>query len=169
MLKKRMSAVLSAIWLVCMVTSCGRHAMSNFESADTLAREIYHTAGLDMDGVYGEVLGEHSAYCAGMSEDEFRSLVESAVVYRKMIDSDGQTLYVFQMKSERASADFAKKYYESYEWAACDNAEKLVVACAGSWLICFKSSADEADAVLQSFKTLSGGTLFYDKAQINKG
>ena len=64
---------------------------------------------------------------------------------------------------------FAKKYYESYEWAACDNAEKLVVACAGSWLICFKSSADEADAVLQSFKTLSGGTLFYDKAQINKG
>ena len=103
MLKKRMSAVLSAIWLVCMVTSCGRHAMPNFESADTLAREIYHTAGLDMDGVYGEVLGEHSAYCAGMSEDEFRSLVESAVVYRKMIDSDGQTLYVFQMKSERVT------------------------------------------------------------------
>ena len=168
MLKKVVCALLSPLLLAAGLTSCGKHAMPVFENADSLAREIYSGAGFEMSEVYKETLGAGSAYLVRLSSEEYEQMIEDAVVYRKMVDSDGQALYVFQMKTEKASADFARRYYDDYEWAACDNAEKLVVACAGPWVIGFKSSAEEADTALQSFRALSGGALSYYKEQSNR-
>lgn len=95
--------------------------------------------------------------------------MKNAVVYRKSLDSDGQTLYALEMSTQDAAALLAEDYYNHYEWAACDNSEKLVVACAGRYVLLFKSNAAEADAALEGFRKLSGGRLLYQRELVNKG
>ena len=168
MLKKIFFEIFVMIMLAGMLLSCGRYAVPEFENADVLVQDLYADVGFDMSGVYKETLDTKSAYLIGLSSDEFDDTVEDAVIYRKMIDSDGQMLYVLKMKTEDAAKSVAEDYYSRYEWAACDNAEKLIVACAGRYLLCFKSNSEDADTVLESFKSLAGGTLSYHKERINK-
>lgn len=168
MLKRFVCGLFSMLLFAGGLASCGKRSVPEFESADSLAKGLYAEAGIELDEVYGETLEAGSAYLVGLSADEYEQKVEDAVVYRRMVDSDGQTLYAFRMKTEKTAADFAEDFYDGYEWAACDNAEKLVVACSGPWVIGFKSSAEEADMALRSFRTLSGGALSYYKEQMNK-
>ncbi len=168
MLKKSLLGLLAAVFLA-MLVSCGRTAEPEYESADMLANKLYTEANLNHDGVYAEYLDSSSAYIFGLSIADFNETVKNAVVYRKSLDSDGQTLYALEMSTQDAAALLAEDYYNHYEWAACDNSEKLVVACAGRYVLLFKSNAAEADAALEGFRKLSGGRLLYQRELINKG
>jgi len=168
MLKKSLWGFLAAAFLAALV-SCGRTAMPEYESADALADKLYAQAELNRDGVYAEHLDSSSAYIFRLSIADFNKTVKNAVVYRKSLDSDGQTLYALEMSTQDAAALLAEDYYNHYEWAACDNAEKLVVACAGRYVLLFKSNSDEADAALAGFRKLSGGRLLYQREIVNKG
>lgn len=168
MLKKSLLGFLAAALLAVLV-SCGRMAAPEYESADMLANKLYTEADLNRDGVYAEHLDNSSAYIFGLSIADFNETVKNAVVYRKSIDSDGQTLYALEMNTQDAAALLAEDYYNHYEWAACDNSEKLVVACAGRYVLLFKSNAAEADAALEGFRKLSGGRLLYQRELVNKG
>lgn len=168
MLKKSLLGLLAASLLVVFV-SCGRTAAPEYESADMLADKLYTEADLNRDGVYAEHLDSSSAYIFGLSITDFNKTVKNAVVYRRSIDSDGQTLYALEMNTQDAAALLAEDYYNHYEWAACDNSEKLVVACAGRYVLLFKSNSAEADAALEGFRKLSGGRLLYHREIVNKG
>ena len=163
---------LCLICIVLLAASCGKNAAPLFagvEDAKSLAAALYSHAGLETNGMFTEVIDRDSAYVFGMSGAEFDKLVKSAVVCRRAVDASGQTLYVLEMDTADAAALWAENFYNDYEWAACDNAEKLTVACAGKYLVAFKSNAGEVRVMDESFRTLSGNRVLYRRELVNKG
>ena len=163
---------LCLLGLILLFASCGKNAEPLFagvEDARSLAAALYSRAGFETDGMFTEVLDRDSAYVFGMSGGEFDKLVKSAVVCRRAVDTSGQTLYVLEMDTADAAALWAENFYNDYEWAACDNAEKLTVACAGNYLVAFKSNEGEVRAMDESFRALSGNRVLYRRELVNKG
>ncbi len=162
------------IWMIvllCFVlSSCGMNtAVPAFSDTNDLASELYIRSGLKTNNVYSEEVEDSLAFAFGISAEEFNEFVDSAVCYRQTVDSSGQTLYVFEMESEKDAAWFADKAYRCYDWAPCDVSEKISIASAGKYVILFKSSAKEVDKVLETFRTLSGGSLRFHKDLYNPG
>ena len=159
--------------LICMIfigvflVSCGESSVTAFSDMGGLADEICRAMGLDMSGVYREEVEDDSAFVFGMTEDEFDRRVENAVCLRELVDSKGRVLYVFEAESENDAAWLAQKLYGSYEFAPCDAAEKMTVACAGKYVMLFKSSASEIENAVSGFRALLGGTLRFRKDMEN--
>ena len=149
--------------------SCGEGSVSAFADMGGLADGIYRAAGFDMSGVYREDIDDDSAFSFGISEEEFDRRVENAVCLREIVDSKGRALYVFEAESENDAAWLAQKLYGSYEFAPCDAAEKMAVACADKYVMLFKSSADEVESTVSGFRTIAGGTLRFRKEMDNRG
>lgn len=167
---KKIGIFLLAFTCLCAaLVSCGKTAAPSFQDSAALAKRVYLASGFSTDDVYAEMLNADSAYTLGINASEFTNLVENAVVYRRTIDSNGRTLYAVKAKSEDAARRLAESFCDSYEWAPCDNAEKLAVACAGDCLIVMKSDSDEVDAMLAGFRQLSGERLLYQRELVNKG
>jgi hypothetical protein len=152
---------------ICLI-SCEEKTVPAFADMGSLADGIFRAAGMDMNGIYREEVDDDVAFAFGMTEEEFDSRVENAVCLRDTVDSKGRELYVFEAENEDDSVWLAQKLYESYEFAPCDVAEKMTVACAGKYVILFKSSASEVDSAIDSFRTLSGGALRYRKDMDNR-
>ena len=152
----------------CLI-SCEEKVLPAFADAGGFADEIYSKAGLDTAGVYREEVDDDLAFFFGMTEDEFDRLVENAVCLRQSVDSKGRALYVFEAERENDALTLAQKIYGSYEFAPCDAAERMTVACAGKYAILFKSAASEIDAAVEGFRSLSGGVLRFRKDMDNRG
>ena len=159
------------LWLLLAVflISCGKNAVSAFADTGNLAEEIYKKSGLDMGGVYRETIDENFAFAFGISSEEFDERVEHAVCFRETVDTKGRALYVFEADEENDALWLAQKIHASYEFAPCDAAEKMTVACSGKFVILFKSDASEVDKAAQIFRTLSGGALRFKKDIVNPG
>ncbi len=153
------------LWLLLamFLFSCGKNAVSAFADTGNLAEEIYKKAGLDMNGVYRETLDENFAFAFGISSEEFDDRVEHAVCFRETVDTKGRALYVFEADEAGDALWLAQKIYGSYEFAPCDVAEKMTVACSGKFVMLFKSDAAEVDSAAQIFRSLSGGALRFKK------
>lgn len=153
------------LWLLLAVFlfSCGKNSVSAFADTGNLAEEIYQKAGLDMSGVYRETVDENFAFAFGISAEDFDERVEHAVCFRETVDTKGRALYVFKADEENDALWLAQKIYGSYEFAPCDIAEKMTVACSGKFIMLFKSDAAEVDRAAQIFRSLSGGALRFKK------
>ena len=152
-----------------MLVSCTQETLAVFADMEDLASTIYARAGLDKTGVYTEELDDDLAFAFGMGKEEFDDYVEKAICYRQAVDTKGQTLYLFETEADRNTVTLANKIYSNYEFAPCDPAEKMTVACSGKYVILFKSTATEVDAALESFRALSGGALRFRKDKNNGG
>ena len=150
------------------LTSCGEKDVAAFADVSSLADDIYRGAGLGTGGVYREEVDDDTAFVFGMTEEEFDKRVENAVCLRDTVDSKGRELYVFEAESENDALWLAQKLYASYEFAPCDAAEKMAVACAGRHVILFKSAAAEIDGAVDGFRALTGGALRFRKDMDNK-
>jgi len=153
---------------ICLI-SCKQKDAPVLADVVTFADEIYRKAGLDVSGVYREELDDDRAFGFGISEEDFDSRVENAVCLRQTVDSKGRELCVFEAESEADALWLAQRIYGSYEFAPCDAAEKMTVACAGRRVMLFKSSASETESAVGSFRTLSGGALRFRKDMDNRG
>ena len=157
------------LWLLLAVFlfSCGKNAVSAFADTGNLAEQIYQKAGLDMSGVYRETLDESFAFAFGISSEDFDERVEHAVCYRETVDTKGRVLYVFEADEAGDALWLAQKIYDSYEFAPCDAAEKMTVACSGKFVVLFKSDAAEVETAAKIFRSLSGGSLRFKKDLTN--
>ena len=156
--------------LLCIFTvSCGKNEVPAFANMGNLAEEIYRTAGMDMSGVYRESFDEAYAFAFGISAEDFDERVENAVCFRETVDTKGRTLYVLEAEDANDALWLAQKIYASYEFAPCDAAEKMAGACAGKYVMLFKSDAAEVDMAAQSFRTLAGGALRFKQERENRG
>lgn len=163
-----MKKIICMMMIGLFLVSCGEKSVPAFADMGSLADEICRGAGLDRDSVYREEVEEDSAFAFGISEEEFDRRVENAVCLREIVDSKGRALYVFEAESENDAAWLAQKLYASYEFAPCDAAEKMTVACAGKYVMLFKSSAAEIESAVSSFRALLGGTLRFRKDMDNR-
>ncbi|MBQ8496157.1 MAG: hypothetical protein IJ489_01715 [Clostridia bacterium] len=152
-----------------VLTSCSEQTLAVFADMEDLASTIYARAGLEKSGVYTEELDDDIAFAFGMGREEFDDYVEKAICYRQAVDTKGQTLYVFETEADKNSVTLAGKLYDGYEFAPCDPAEKMTVACSGKYVILFKSTAAEVDAAVESFRALSGGALRFRKDMEHHG
>ena len=118
--------------------------------------------------IYTEEVDDDSAFAFGITEEEFDMRVENAVCVRQTVDSKGRELYVFEAESSSDALWLANALYDSYEFAPCDVAEKMTVACAGKYVMLFKSASAEIDGVVDCFRALSGGALRYRKDMDNR-
>ena len=164
-----MRKLLSMIFLGICLISCGEKDVPAFADMGGFADEIYRNAGLDTSGVYLEEVDEDAAFLFGIAEEEFDRRVENAVCMRDVVDSKGRELYVFEAEKEADALWIAEQLYASYEFAPCDAAEKMTVACAGKYVMLFKSSAAEVDGAVSGFRSLTGGAIRYRKDMDNKG
>ena len=162
-----MKKIICMMMIGLFLVSCGEKSVPAFADMGSLADEICRGAGLDRDSVYREEVEEDSAFAFGITEEEFDRCVENAVCLREIVDSKGMALYVFEAESENDAAWLAQKLYASYEFAPCDAAEKMTVACAGKYVMLFKSSATEIESAVSSFRALLGGTLRFRKDMEN--
>lgn len=163
-----MKKIICMMMIGLFLVSCGEKSVPAFADMGSLADEICRGAGLDRDSVYREEVEEDSAFAFGISEEEFDRRVENAVCLREIVDSKGRALYVFEAESENDAAWLAQKLYASYEFAPCDAAEKMTVACAGKYVMLFKSTALEIENAVASFRALSGGALRFRKDMDNR-
>ena len=150
------------------LTSCGAKDVAAFADMNSLAGEIYRTAGWDTSGIYAEEVDDDAAFVFGITEEEFDRRVENAVCVRQTVDTKGRELYVFEAESASDAIWLAQKLYASYEFAPCDAAEKMTVACAGKHVMLFKSAASEIDGAVDGFRALTGGALRFRKDMENK-
>lgn len=165
-MKKMMISVFLAAW---MLSSCSKTAIPTFSDTKSLANAIYEESGFDMSAVYAEDFKSTSAFAFGISMTDYENAAKNGVVLRPSIDDKGQTLYVFEMKSAADARRLAEKISKGYEWAPCDNAEKLTIACAEEYLMLFKSTKEEVEDAVTSFRRLSGGGLAFRKDIANVG
>ena len=163
-----MKKMLFVIILGLFLTSCGEKDVAVFADTNGLAAEIYRGAGLDASSIYTEEVDDDSAFAFGISEEEFDRRVENAVCVRQTVDSKGRELYVFEAENASDALWLANALYDSYEFAPCDVAEKMTVACAGKYVMLFKSASAEIDGVVDCFRMLSGGALRYRKDMDNR-
>ena len=163
-----MRKLLFVIILGLCLTSCEEKDVAVFADTNGLAAEIYRGAGLDASSIYTEEVDDDHAFAFGIAEEEFDRRVENAVCLREIVDSKGRALYVFEAESENDAAWLAQKLYASYEFAPCDAAEKMTVACAGKYVMLFKSTALEIENAVASFRALSGGALRFRKDMDNR-
>ena len=164
-----MRKLLSILFLGICLISCGEKDVSAFADMGGFADQIYRNAGLDTSGIYLEEVDEDIAFMFGIVEEEFDRRVENAVCVRDVVDSKGRELYVFETEKEADALWVAEQLYASYEFAPCDAAEKMTVACAGKYVMLFKSSAAEVDSAISGFRSLTGGAIRYRKDIDNKG
>ena len=162
-----MKKIICMMMIGLFLVSCGEKSVPAFADMGSLADAICRGAGMDRDSVYREEVDDDSAFAFGITEEEFDSRVENAVCLREIVDSKGRALYVFEAENENDSAWLAQKLYASYEFAPCDAAEKMTVACAGKYVMLFKSSAAEIESAVESFRALSGGALRFRKDMEN--
>ncbi|MBQ3489576.1 MAG: hypothetical protein IJA86_03190 [Clostridia bacterium] len=162
-MKKMLLMLLFGVFMI----SCGKNAVPAFADMGNLAEEIYRKAGWDVKGVYTEAVDESFAFAFGISADEFDDRVETAICLRETVDSKGRALYVFEADEEKDALWLAQKIYGSYEFAPCDAAEKMTVACSGKYVMLFKSNATEVENAAQGFRTLVGGSLRFKKDRTN--
>ena len=165
-MKKIMISLFLAAW---MLSSCTKTAIPTFSDTKSLANAIYEESDFDMSSVYAEDFKSTSAFSFGISMTDYESAAKNGVILRPSIDDKGQTLYVFEMKSAADARRLAEKIAGSYEWAPCDNAEKMAIVCAEEYLMLFKSTSDEVEDAVTSFRRLSGGKLAYRKDLKNGG
>ena len=163
-----MKKIICMMMIGLFLVSCGEKSVPAFADMGSLADAICRGAGMDRDSVYREEVDGDSAFTFGITEEEFDRRVENAVCLREIDDSKGRALYVFEAESENDSAWLAQKLYASYEFAPCDAAEKMTVACAGKYVMLFKSSAAEIESAVESFRALSGGALRFRKDMDNR-
>ena len=156
------------IVLALCMTSCAKKDIAAFADMNGLAGEIYRRAGFDASGIYAEEVDDDSAFVFGIAEEEFDKRVENAVCVRQTVDSKGRELYVFEAESASDALWLAGALYDSYEFAPCDVAEKMTIACAGKRVMLFKSASAEIDGAVESFRVLSGGALRYRKDMDNR-
>ena len=149
-------------------SSCGNKAVAAFADMNGLAGEIYRGAGFDTSGIYAEEVDDDSAFAFGIAEEEFDRRVENAVCLRQTVDSKGRELYVFEAESASDALWLASTLYKAYEFAPCDAAEKMTVACAGKYVMLFKSASAEIESAVESFRALSGGALRFRKDLDNR-
>ena len=147
--------------------SCGRKEVPAFSNMGNLAEEIYRRSGLEMSGVYRETLDEKFAFAFGISEEDFDERVETAVCFRETVDTKGRALYVFEADEENDAMWLAQKIYDAYEFAPCDIAEKMMVACMGKNVVLFKSDAAEVENASQLLRSYAGGALRFKKDRNN--
>ena len=169
MLSMKKILLVFTICLSFLLSSCGETVMSAFAEAEDRASSIYRQAGISMQNVYSEEIEDNFAFAFGIGREEFDEYVEDAVCLRQAVDSKGQTLYVFETEAEKDALWLAEHIYAGYEWAPCDPSEKLVIASSGKYVMLFKSGVKEADQVLESFRSLMGGTLRFRKDLHNPG
>jgi hypothetical protein len=150
------------------LSACAKRSVPVFADAGELAGALYGEASLDTDAIYCERLKDTDSYLFGMTVTAFGDAVEDAVCWRKTIDSDGELLYALKLRSEEDARALAKCFYEHYEFAPCDAAQKLAVAASGDYVIVFKSALGEVDAAVEAFRTLMNGGLRYEKEMYNR-
>lgn len=158
-----MKKLIFMIVLGLCLTSCSEKDIAAFADMNGLAGEIYRGAGFDASGIYAEEVDDDAAFVFGITEEEFDKRVENAVCIRQTVDSKGRELYVFEAESASDALWLANALYGSYEFAPCDAAEKMTVACAGKHVMLFKSASSEIDGAVESFRSLSGGALRFRK------
>jgi hypothetical protein len=162
-------AIVIGLVLSLLLVSCSEESVPVWSDAEDLASAIYSRAGLEKSGVYAEEIEEDIAFAFGMQKEEFDAYVDHAVCYRQAVDRKGQTLYLFETEEGKDAVKLAEKLYGGYEFAPCDPAEKMTVACAGRYVMLFKSTRVEVDSALEGFRSLSGGALRFRKDMENQG
>lgn len=167
MMRKRLFVYICI--LVGSLVSCGKRSVPVFADADVLARSLYEKAGFETDAIYAEEVEDTDAFLFGVTVSDFDEMVDDAVCYRKLVDSNGQMMYLFDMESEDQAISFAKAFFEHYEFAPCDVAEKMTVISAGHYVIFFKSDAHEVDTAVEAFRALMDGRIDFQKEQFNRG
>lgn len=155
--------------LMASLCACARRSVPVYADAGALAESLYVSAGFPVDAIYAEPLAGVDAFRFGLTITEFENMVENAVCYRKMVDSNGQMLYALKMRSKEDSDAFSKAFYAHYEFAPCDVAEKMAIVSAGEYVLFFKSDVGEVDAAVEAFRTLMNGHLDFEKELINRG
>lgn len=153
--------------LTLFLTACGEKSIPVFSDTEDLAAAIYDRAGIEKNGVYCEEVENDLAFAFGISQGDFDEYVDSALCYRQAVDRKGQTLYLFETESDRDSVTLADKLYQGYEFPPCDAAEKMTVACAGNYVMLFKSNISEVEAAVEGFRSASGGALRFRKDKNN--
>ncbi len=154
--------------LAASLAACAKRSVPVYSDAGSLARSLYDTAGFETEAIYCEELEDTSAYLFGVTVTEFDDMVEDAVCWRKVVDSNGQLLYALKMRSDRDAKTLAERFFRHYEFAPCDAAEKLAVACAGEYFIVFKSALSEVDAATEAFRTMMDGAVRFEKELYNR-
>ncbi len=154
--------------LAASLSACARRSETVYADAGGLALSLYEEAGFSTDAIYGEQVVPTDAHLFGVTVTAFDEMVEDAVCWRKTVDSDGQLLYAMKMRSEKDARALAQCFYEHYEFAPCDAAQKLAVACSGDYFIVFKSSLGEVDAAVEAFRSLMDGRLRFERELYNR-
>lgn len=155
--------------LIGSLAACGRRSVPVFADADSLAMAIYTSVGFETESLYAERLESTDAYRFGINISEFDHAVEDGICYRKLLDDNGQMLYVLNMHSCESAEHIAKTFFSHYEFAPCDAAEKMTVISAGNYIIFFKSDVGEVDAVSEGVFTLMNGRIDFQKEAHNHG
>ncbi len=161
--------MISLLLIALIFVSCEKKAIPTFADTKSLANAIWEEADFDMSSVYAENFENHSAFMFGLSNADCTACVKNGVILRPAIDDRGQMLCLLEMKSAADARKIADKISHGYEWAPCDNAEKLAVVCAEEYLMVFKSSKDDVEKAIAGFRRLSGGKLAYRKDLVNVG
>ncbi len=165
-MKKRMLIYLFI--LGASLVACGKREAPIYADADSLARSIYAEAGFETDAIYAENLEPRDAYVFGLVPTDFENGVETAVCYRKTVDSNGQLLYVLKLCEGMDGEALAAKFFAHYDFVPCDLAEKMAIAATEEYLIFFKSDSGEVDAAVEAFRTLMNGYIGFEREMVNR-
>ena len=114
--------------------------------------------GMTMDS---EVTAENAQHVLGLTEAQFAENVESAYEAAAAISTFAQSNVLVKCKSAAAAAEVKKSIaagFDSNKWI-CVFPKQSVVVESGSYVLLAVGEAETTDALVEAFKTLSGGNM----------
>ena len=97
----------------------------------------------------------------GLTDEQFAQYVEAAYEAKAAINTMAQSTSVIKCKSAADAAEVKKRIaagFDSNKWI-CVFPEQSVVVESGSYLLLAVGKVDATNAIVEAFKTLSGGNI----------
>jgi|GEM_PF-1449061 len=138
-------------------------------SASDALTMVMNAVGNDCERVQIAQVSADECYSLGLCEDDFSSVISAAMTIEN--DADGSAKAVIITDGKKSAKALFEKMWKNYEFAACDNAKRIVFICSGSAVAYFKGDTENVDAYSRAFGDLFGikglkiikNTAKYDK------
>ena len=115
---------------------------------------VMNAVGNDCEQVEIAEVNAGCCYALGLDEDDFSRVLSAAMTVENSTDGSAKAVIVTDgKKSAKALYD---KMWKNYEFAACDNAERIVFVNSGSAVAFFKGGGENVDAYCRAFGDLFG-------------
>ena len=128
-----------------------------YQAAPT-AREalvmVMNSVGNDCEQTEIAEVVSDGCYALGIEEDDFSCVVSAAMTLENSTDGSAKAVVITDGK--KSAKALYEKMWRNYEFAACDNAERIVFINSGSAVAFFKGKTENVDAYCRAFGDLFG-------------